>query len=161
MVLSSTSKAYGLPGLRVGWLATRNATVLGAVRRLRLHLNTFVGAPSEFLAALALRHAGPILARNRALARANLAHLRDFLGRHDTLFAWQAPRGGVVAFPRWLGAEPTSVLSDRLLSEHGLLLAPSAHFAGGERHVRLGFGTAGLPANLALLEAALRSGGGR
>ncbi len=148
VVLSSTSKAYGLPGLRVGWLATRNATVLGAVRRLRLHLNTFVGAPSEFLAALALRHAGPILARNRALARANLAHLRDFLGRHDRLFAWQAPQGGVIAFPRWLGAEPTSALSDRLLREHGLLLAPSAHFAGGERHVRLGFGTAATPANL-------------
>ncbi len=126
------------------------------MRHLRLHLNTFVGAPSEFLAALALRHAGPILARNRALARANLAQLRDFLRRHDTLFAWQAPQGGVVAYPRWLGAEPTSALSDRLLREHGLLLAPSAHFAGGERHVRLGFGTAALPANLALLEVALR-----
>ena len=131
------------------------------MKRLRMHFNSFVGAPSEFLAALALRHAGPILARNRALARANLAQLRDFLGRHGALFAWQAPHGGVVAYPRWLGAEPTSALSDRLLREQGLLLAPSAHFAGGERHVRLGFGTAALPANLALLEAALEPGGVR
>ncbi len=125
----------------------------------RLYFNSFVGAPSEFLAALALRHADQILARNRALARANLAHLREFLGRHAALFAWQPPRGGVVAFPRWLGQASTTALSDRLLRERGLLLAPSAHFAGGERHVRLGFGTAATPANLALLEAALGPAG--
>jgi len=58
---------------------------------------------------------------------------------------------------RWLGAETTSALSDRLLHEHGLLLASSAHFAGGERHVRVGFGTAGTAAGLALLEGALRA----
>ncbi len=161
VVLDSVSKTLGLPGLRVGWLATRDATVLAAVGELRLHFNSFVGAPSEFLAALALRHAKRLLARNRALARANLAHLRDFLGRHAALFAWQPPRGGVVAYPRWLGAGATSALSARLLREHGLLLAPSAYFAGGERHVRLGFGTAATPTNLALLEEALGPGGCR
>ncbi len=159
VVLNSTSKAYGLPGLRVGWLATRNAAALAAVRELRLHFNSFIGAPSEFLAALALRHADRILDRNRALARANLAHLRDFLGRHDALFAWQPPSGGVVAYPRWLGQGSTSALSAHLLREHGLLLAPSAYFDGGERHVRLGFGTAALPTNLALLDEALSQGG--
>ncbi|HEV2107844.1 MAG TPA: aminotransferase class I/II-fold pyridoxal phosphate-dependent enzyme, partial [Thermomicrobiales bacterium] len=80
VVLNSISKVYGLPGLRVGWVATRNAEVLVNVKSLRMHFNSFIGAPSEFLAALALRHADRILDRNRALARANLAHLRDFLG---------------------------------------------------------------------------------
>jgi len=68
---------------------------------------------------------------------------------------------GVVAYPRWLGQGSTSALSAHLLREHGLLLAPSAYFAGGERHVRLGFGTAATPTNLALLAEALGPGGRR
>ena len=65
------------------------------------------------------------------------------------------PRGGVTAFPRWLGEESTTALSERLLRDHGLLLVPSAHFGGGEHHARVGFGTAGMATGLALLEEAL------
>lgn len=157
VVLNSVSKTYGLPGLRVGWLATRDAAILGAVRDFRLYQNSYIGAPMEFLATLAVRHADHILAGNLTLARENLAALRAFLGRNADRFSWVPPRGGVVAFPRWLGDEPTSALSDRLLRDHGLLLAPSAYFAGGERHVRIGFGTASATAGLALLEEALRA----
>ena len=158
VVLDSTSKTLGLPGLRVGWLATRDAATLDAVRGLRMHHNSFIGAPTEFLAALALRHADAILAENIALARENLTALAAFIARNGDLFSWAPPRAGTIAFPRWLGAETTTLLSDRLLREHGLLLAASAHFAGGERHIRIGFGTAGATAGLALLEEALRSG---
>ncbi len=158
IVLNSVSKSLGLPGLRVGWLATRDAATLDAVRGLRMHHNSFIGAPTEFLAALALRHADAILAENIALARENLTALAAFIARNGDLFSWAPPRAGTIAFPRWLGAETTTLLSDRLLREHGLLLAASAHFAGGERHIRIGFGTAGATAGLALLEEALRSG---
>ena len=50
MVVNSVSKTFGLPGLRVGWIATRDAAVLDAVRRMRAYLNSFIPAPSEFLA---------------------------------------------------------------------------------------------------------------
>jgi aspartate/methionine/tyrosine aminotransferase len=156
VVVNSVSKTLGLPGLRVGWLATRDAATLDAVRSFRMYQNSYIGAPTEFLAALALRHADAILAENLALARENFAALGAFIARNADRFSWVPPRGGVVAFPRWLGAEPTSVLSDRLLRDHGLVLAPSAYFAGGERHVRIGFGTVGATAGLALLEGALR-----
>lgn len=155
VVINSVSKTYGLPGLRVGWLATRNAAVRDAVRAFRMHLNTYLGAPVEFLATLAVRHTDRILAGNLGRARANLALLDAFLARHADSFVWVPPRGGVVAFPRWLGDESTTALSARLLRDHRLLLAPSAHFTGGERHVRIGFGTATLPTGLALLEESL------
>ncbi len=157
VVLNSVSKTYGLPGLRVGWLATRDVAIRDAVRGFRLYQNSYIGAPTEFLAALAVRHADRILAENRALARENLTALGAFIARNGDLFSWVPPRAGVVAFPRWLGAEATTALSDRLLRDHGLLLAPSAYFAGGERHVRLGFGTSGARTGLALLEEALRA----
>ncbi len=157
VVLNSVSKTLGLPGLRVGWLATHDAAILDAVRAFRMHQNSYIGAPTEFLAALALRYADTILAENLALAGENLTALAAFIARNDALFSWVPPCAGVVAFPRWRGAETTSGLSERLLREHGLLLASSAHFAGGERHVRVGFGTAGATAGLALLEEALRA----
>ena len=79
VALNSVSKTYGLPGLRVGWLATRNAAVRDAVRAFRMHLNTYIGAPVEFLAALAVRQSDHIHATNRARARTNLALLDAFL----------------------------------------------------------------------------------
>jgi aspartate/methionine/tyrosine aminotransferase len=155
VVVNSVSKTLGLPGLRVGWIATRDATVLAAVCRVRAFLNSFIPAPSEFLATLAVRHADRIFSENLALAWDNLGSLRAFLQRHRDRFAWVPPRGGVTAFPRWLGEESTTALSERLLRDHGLLLVPSAHFSGGERHARVGFGTAAMAAGLALLEEAL------
>ena len=68
-----------------------------------------------------------------------------------------AARRGRRLPPRWLGPGTTTALSERLLRDHGLLLAPSAYFAGGERHVRVGFGTAGAAIGLELLEEALRA----
>ncbi len=149
VVLNSLSKSYGLPGLRVGWVATRHEEVLVKVKHLRMHANSFVGAPSEFLATLALRHTAQILGRNLALAKNNLAQLQQFLTQHTDLFSWHDPRGGVVIYPRWLGDESTTVLSARLLQETGVLLAPSAYFATDERHVRIGFGTSTFPSSLA------------
>ncbi|MGI8855318.1 MAG: aminotransferase class I/II-fold pyridoxal phosphate-dependent enzyme [Thermomicrobiales bacterium] len=157
VTLNSVSKTYGLPGLRVGWLATRNEDVRDAVRAFRMHLNTYLGAPVEFLAALAVRHSNRILAGNIALAQTNLSLLDAFLARHADRFVCVRPRGGVVAYPRWLGDETTGALSARLLRDHGLLLASSAHFAGGERHVRLGFGTAAFPTGLTLLEQSMQT----
>ncbi len=152
VVLNSLSKSYGLPGLRVGWVATRHEEVLAKVKHLRMHANSFVGAPSEFLATLALRHTEQILRRNRTLAKNNLAQLQQFLTQHTDLFRWHDPCSGVVIYPRWLGDESTTVLSERLLQEAGVLLAPSAYFATDERHVRIGFGTSTFPSSLAAFE---------
>jgi aspartate/methionine/tyrosine aminotransferase len=159
VVLNSVSKAYGLPGLRVGWLATHDAAIREAVRAFRMHANTFIGAPNEFLATLAVRQTDTILARNVALAQRNLALLDDAIVRYADRLAWVRPTSGVIGFPRWRGVETTTVLSARLLRDHGLLVAPSTYFAGGEHHLRLGFGTAGFAQGLALLEAALLAGG--
>ncbi len=98
VVLNSVSKTLGLPGLRVGWLATRDAALLAAVRAFRMHQNSYIGAPTEFLAALALRHSERILAENLALAQENLTALAGFMARNDALFSWVPPRAGVVAF---------------------------------------------------------------
>lgn len=95
VVVNSVSKAFGLPGLRAGWLATRDAATLDAVRGFRMFQNSFIGAPTEFLATIAVRHADQILADNLTRARANLTAVEAFMGRHADRFSWVPPRGGL------------------------------------------------------------------
>jgi len=61
--LGGLSKSFGLPGLRVGWIATADRALLDRARRVRMHANSFASAPSEYLAAIALRHSAAILAQ--------------------------------------------------------------------------------------------------
>ena len=76
--LGSISKSYGLPGLRTGWIATRDAGLRDAVATLKDYTTICASAPSEFLTALALRHRQVLLDRNLAIVRRNLPLLDDF-----------------------------------------------------------------------------------
>jgi aspartate/methionine/tyrosine aminotransferase len=143
--LGSLTKVFGMPGIRIGWLATENAQVLALAQRMRMHLNSFATTPGEFLACQALKHASGILSSNQELARANLGHLASYVDTRSDLFAWQRPLAGTVCFPRWNGPGTTTELSERCFQATGYVLAASAHFLAGTQHVRLGFSTKAFP----------------
>ncbi|GFR48240.1 hypothetical protein Agub_g10102, partial [Astrephomene gubernaculifera] len=106
ITLSGLSKAFGLPGLRIGWLAVRPALqqqLLDRVAQLKDYTTICNSAPSEVLGLMALRAREHILARNMALIRANLAVLAAFMREFGDTFAYCPPAAGSVAFPRWLG----------------------------------------------------------
>lgn len=138
--MHSVSKIFGAPGLRVGWLACADDAVLDPVRALRFHLNSFLPAPSEFFATLALRNADKVVNRNAKILRENAHIAGQFFARHDNLFAWTRPRAGVNAFPEWLGPGGSADMSKTLLEKGRILLAPSTVFDAGDRHFRLGLG---------------------
>lgn len=142
--LHSVSKTLGVPGLRIGWIATRDTPVLSRFKELRLHFNSFISAPSEFLGALALRHDAQIHARNADILAGNLTVAEDFFARHDNLFGWTAPGAGVNAWPEWRGPGDTKAMGEALLQDSNLLITYSALFDGGDRNVRLGLGCLGL-----------------
>jgi aspartate/methionine/tyrosine aminotransferase len=150
--LGSMSKAYGLPGLRLGWLVTRDARLRQAALDLKHYTTICSSAPSEHLSALALRHREALLARNRDLVRGNLALLDDFFARRADRFAWVRPQAGPIGFPRVLAREGASALCQRLLDATGILLLPGEVFDEPD-HVRIGFGRANLPEVLARLDA--------
>jgi aspartate/methionine/tyrosine aminotransferase len=155
--LGVMSKSYGLAGLRIGWLATRNARLLEAVAALKDYTTICSPAPSEFLAELALRHRQSLLRRNLDLIRGNLQVLDAFFARHLERFSWRRPLAGPVAFPRLLGADVGS-FCDRLREDSGVLLLPGSVFGDRDNHFRVGFGRADLPEAVAHLEEALRLG---
>jgi aspartate/methionine/tyrosine aminotransferase len=142
--LHSVSKTLGVPGLRVGWIVCRDDVIRNRIKDLRFHFNSFIGAPSEFLGALALRHEAEILQRNSKILADNIDTANAFMARHDNLFGWTPPAAGVNAWPQWHGPGDSEDLSDAMLRDAKLLIAHSALFLGGERNVRLGLGCLGL-----------------
>ncbi len=154
--LGVMSKSYGLAGLRVGWLATHDARALAGAAGVKDYTTICGSAPSEFLAALALRHGEALLAQSRALVAANLPLARAAFGRAGSPFAWAEPGAGPVAFPALRGGADDVAFCARLAERHGVLLAPGSLF-GRPGRVRVGFGRASLPAALSRLEGALSS----
>ncbi len=146
--LHSVSKIFGVPGLRIGWIVCGDDAVRAKIKDLRFHFNSFISAPSEFLGTIALRHEAKIIERNSEILLDNIATANSFMARHDNLFGWAIPSAGVNAWPHWRGPGTTKELSDALLHDARLLMAHSALFLGGDRHVRLGLGCRGFEAAL-------------
>lgn len=139
--MGTLSKAYGLPGMRVGW-CLGSPELLAPMIRVRdyttLHLSPLV----ETLAERAIAGADRILELRRAQARRN----RDLLGRwveeHRELVSWTPPEGGVcglIRFDERVG--DVESFCHRLARRERLLLVPGSCF-NHPRHARLGFGGA-------------------
>jgi len=126
--LNVMSKSYGLAGLRVGWLATRDRALLARLERRKHYTSICNSAPGEFLTTLALRHGDRIQARNRAIVRANLPLFDAFFARWPDLFAWEHPQGGCICFPRYLGTEGVETFCRELVEQEGVFFAPASLF---------------------------------
>ena len=138
--LSGLSKVYGLPGLRIGWLASRDRDFLSRVARLKDYTTICASAPSEILAIIAMTHRKVILKRQRERLLANLGVLEAFMARQATVFGWRKPSGGSICFPALGRPEGAAAFCERLVQEAGIMLLPAAPFDYGDRHVRIGFG---------------------
>lgn len=156
--LNVVSKAYGLPGLRVGWIACRDRTALARMIKLKHYLSICNAAPSELLACIAVKARERILARNRDLAAENLRRLDAFFARHAERFEWSTPDGGCIAYPRYLGDEGVESFCERLVKEAGVLLLPASLYrsellATPADRFRIGYGRVGMDEALAAFDA--------
>jgi aspartate/methionine/tyrosine aminotransferase len=143
--LSGLSKAFGLPGLRVGWLAARDAGVLDRCQEMKDYTTICHSAPSEVLAIIALQAREAILGRSRDIVGANLAAARSFFAGRPGQFAWLEPQGGSVAFPLWTGPAPVEEFCRRMLTDRGVLVVPGSLFDYPGNHFRVGLGRRNLP----------------
>jgi aspartate/methionine/tyrosine aminotransferase len=148
--LGVMSKSYGLAGLRIGWVATRDRSLLEAMAAHKDYTSICSSAPSETLARLALRHGERLVEQSQGVIESNRKRLQSFLDRHPGLFRGAFPQAGPIAFPRVdparLGGKTTLEWCERLASEAGVLLLPGELFESRwTGHVRLGFGRVGFP----------------
>jgi aspartate/methionine/tyrosine aminotransferase len=152
--LGTVSKAYGLPGLRIGWLASRDRDLLRRITDIKLYTTICSSAPSELLVALALRHGERLVARSRELVLSNLPLLDAFLERRRDLFEWVRPTAGPIGFPRVDGVGDVRRWCEETAEQADVLLLPGSVYEQ-PRHVRFGFGRRNLPEALGRLDSHL------
>jgi aspartate/methionine/tyrosine aminotransferase len=152
--LGVTSKTYGLAGLRIGWIATKNRKVFEKMASLKDYTTICNSAPSEFLAELGLRNRQKLIERNLGIIKSNLAVMQGFFDRHGDLFSWVPPRAGSMAFAR-LRRGNVDEFCDRLAMEAGVLLLPGSVYDDSRNHFRLGLGRKNLPQAVERLEGFL------
>jgi aspartate/methionine/tyrosine aminotransferase len=157
--VSSFSKSYGMPGIRLGWLVTRDRTLFQTLLAAKEQVVIGGSVVDEAIGWEMYRRRPELLPPIRAGIAAALATTRRWIAGDDG-FEWVEPRGGVVGFPR---IRPEARVDPerfhaRLFEAHGTIVGPGPWFERGRDEFRLGYGWPApdrLEAGLAALSATL------
>lgn len=140
VITSGLSKAYGLPGLRIGWIVSTPELV---ARAWSYHDYTTIApsTASDLLARVALRpeNRRKLLARTRHILNSNYPILRDWVNGHADLFSLVPPQAGAIAYLRYNLGMNSLDLAERLRQEKNVLIVPGDHFRMGN-YLRIGYG---------------------
>ncbi len=150
--LGVMSKAYGLAGLRIGWIATHNREIYDRMVRFKHYLSICSSGPSEFLAALALRHGEVILKRNFSLIQSHLAIADGFFAKYPGLFVNNRPMGGPIAFHHINISQSVKEFCEDLVTQKGVLLLPANMYSFSGNYFRMGYGRKNFATCLSVLE---------
>lgn len=134
---NSLTKAYGLAGLRCGWVLA-SPSLSARIRETRDIVDGSGAFPPEQLAVAAFAKLDLLRDRARAILARNLALVEEALASHPRL-EWLAPAAGTTAFPRVKDVDDTSALVERLIADYDTVAVPG-HFFQAPRHIRISFG---------------------
>jgi aspartate/methionine/tyrosine aminotransferase len=139
LATNSLTKAYGLDGLRAGWVLGPRDLVRRAWLIQDLLANNNV-APGDRMSLAAFRRLAWIRRRAHAALDPNLARVRRFFERERRLHTF-IPEGGNVVFPRLPRGISGDRFADHLLKRYSTLVVPGKFFES-PRHIRISFGLA-------------------
>lgn len=157
ITLNVMTKAFGLAGLRIGWLASQDREFIQKAGSYKLYLSICNSAPSEILALIGLRAKDTLLKRNRKIMLHNLQLLDAFMERQRHRLAWVRPQSGTVAFLELLLPIPIEQFTEQLVEKTGVLIMPGTIFDITGNFFRIGFGRKDMPEVLERFEAYLNS----
>jgi hypothetical protein len=140
IVVNGLSKAYGLPGLRIGWIVAPPALTQEVWAR---HDYTTIGpsGASDHLAAVALesRVRDKLIERTRRILHANYPVMEAWLKAFGDTFVWHPPHAGAICWARYRQVLAAPEIVEKLRAQHGVLLVPGDHF-GMPGFLRFGYG---------------------
>ncbi len=134
---NSLTKAYGLAGLRCGWILA-SPQVSQRVREMRDIIDGSGAFVAEQLSVTAFDKIDRLRARARSILSENLAAVRA-MAQSNPHLEWLEPAAGTTAFPRVKGVDDTGELVDRLIRDHDTIVVPG-HFFQAPQHIRIAFG---------------------
>jgi aspartate/methionine/tyrosine aminotransferase len=138
--LGVMSKAFGMAGLRIGWIACQNQTILKKIEQIKHYTSICNSAPAEILSLICLRNKNKILERNNQIVKNNLQILDQFFMEYSHLFEWVRPQGGCVGFVKYKGSEVIDFFCEQLVKEKSVLLLPASIYSHDSNYFRIGFG---------------------
>jgi len=151
--LFGMSKSFGLAGLRIGWLTTKNNDLFQNFAIYKDYTTICNSAPGEILAIMALRAKNQILERNMNIIQNNLRLLDDFFREYKELFAWAKPKAGPIGFPELKADKPVSEFCTELVEKQGVMLLPASQYDYEGNNFRIGFARKNMPRALSQLKA--------
>jgi len=140
LAVNSLSKAYGLSGLRIGWIVGP-APMIESIWRRHEYATISAGVVDMFLAEIALTEPtrSALLARTRRLIREGYAHLEAWIGRHSGVLSIVPPESTALAFVRFHLNMSSVQVADEIRRRANVLVAPGEYF-GIEHHLRMTHG---------------------
>ena len=152
VVLGGQSKCFGLPGLRVGWLITRDATLLHELQEIKSYTTICGSAPSEILALIALENIEALTQRCVDIVTGNITVARDLFDRHAGHFRIDFPSAGTVSLAELTTDMDVSDFADAALRDAGVMMLPAKIMKFDGNYFRLGLGRRNLPHALEAFE---------
>ncbi len=140
IVTGGLSKAFALPGLRIGWIVSKPQTI-SRLCGYHDYLTLTPSYLSDYLADIVMqpKRRDEILQRTRSIIANNLPVLEKWLGKHADIFDYARPAAGAIATIKYRLPIGSVALFDRLRVEKSVLITPGAHFGIGQ-YVRIGYG---------------------
>ncbi|HZP95246.1 MAG TPA: aminotransferase class I/II-fold pyridoxal phosphate-dependent enzyme [Candidatus Limnocylindria bacterium] len=138
VVTGGLSKAYGLPGLRIGWVVAPEETAQ-AILTLKDYTTIAPSSVSEVLADIALERRAKLLERTRFLLNERWPALEEWAATHARELHWTPPAAGAICFFSYRFPIDSMPFVDRLIRDYSTMVVPGIHFKT-ERHLRIGFG---------------------
>lgn len=155
--LGGLSKTFALPGLRVGWLVTRNQAFMKRFSLFKDYTTICGSAPAEILALMALEAKDRIIDRTLRIVSDNLSVLDAFFAQYPGVLRWRRPRAGTIALVELLPDDlPIDKFAADLVAASGVMIVPSSQFDMDGNTFRLGFGRRNLPEALEHFEGFLQ-----
>ncbi|MBN2287511.1 MAG: aminotransferase class I/II-fold pyridoxal phosphate-dependent enzyme [Tissierellales bacterium] len=148
VTLGVMSKAYGLPGLRIGWIATKDQEMIESMMKYKHYTTICNSATSEYLATVALKNGQRILNRNLEIIKHNLEASDEFFEKYSNLFTYNKPMCGPIAFHKLNLEIPIRQFCDTMVKEQGVLLLPADMYFFEGNYFRMGYGRKNFKENL-------------
>ncbi len=138
--VSSLSKTYGIPGIRVGWLVCRDTNLMQLFLAAKEQIGISGSVIDEHVALLALRERDAWLRYNNERIRSAFAIVKDWIGREE-LVEWVEPQGGCVCFPRIKPEVKVDLprFYQRLYEIYSTYVGAGRWFEMSDRHFRVGY----------------------
>lgn len=143
--LWGTAKTFGLAGLRLGWLTSKNKYILQKVENFKDYLSICNSATSEILATIALNNIDQFVQPNLLKIKRNLNLFEQFHQHNADFFDFPKPIGGSTAFIKLKIKETSLEFAEKLVKDTGIMLLPAETFEYGNKYARIGFGRENFP----------------